>query len=76
MPGRSRPGGSFSPHGYVWAARVSTIALQAVVPAALGYWADTAWGTKPWLLIVGAALGLVLLMRDVIKLSRPGGPKV
>jgi F0F1-type ATP synthase assembly protein I len=26
----------------------------------LGYWADQHWGTDPWLLLVGAILGIVV----------------
>jgi F0F1-type ATP synthase assembly protein I len=42
-----------------------------VLPAGLGYWADRSWGTSPWLLIVGGALGFAFLMYEVVKLAKP-----
>lgn len=59
--------------GYLWASRASTIAMSAVVPAGLGYWADRWWGTSPWLLITGAGLGFVLMLRDLIRLTNTPG---
>jgi F0F1-type ATP synthase assembly protein I len=57
--------------GYVWASRVTTIALQAVIPAGLGYWLDQRWGTFPWLLVIGAGLGLAIMLRELIRLTTP-----
>lgn len=61
--------------GYMWATRASSIALTAVVPAGLGYWLDQRWGTTPWLLIVGAGLGLTVMLVDLIKLTQPRPPR-
>jgi F0F1-type ATP synthase assembly protein I len=66
-----RQDGPHPAQAYVWASRASALAGQAVVPVLLGYWADSRWGTGPWLLIVGGALGFVLLMFNVIRLSQP-----
>lgn len=55
--------------GYVWATRISSIALQAVVPAVVGYWLDGRWGTFPWLLVVGSAVGLVILIRELLRIT-------
>lgn len=66
-PSHSRQG--HSQQGYVWAARASQVAMAAVVPPVLGLWADRSWGTSPWLLCVGAGLGFLLLMMDVIRLT-------
>jgi len=68
-----RQDGPHPAQAYVWASRVSTLAGEAVVPAVLGYWADSHWGTSPWLVIVGGALGFALLMYEVVRLSKPKG---
>ncbi|MDX1968706.1 MAG: hypothetical protein SFV23_16135 [Planctomycetaceae bacterium] len=59
---------------YLWAARATNIAMLGVVPALLGLWADSAWGTKPWLVAAGGLLGFVLLMVEVLKLGA-GDPR-
>ena len=57
--------------GYMWATRATSIALQAVIPAGLGYWLDHWWGTAPWLLIVGTVLGFVSMMTELIAFTKP-----
>jgi ATP synthase protein I len=57
--------------GYMWASRAMTIAMQAVVPAALGYWLDRWWGTAPWLVILGTVLGFACMLMDLIRLTQP-----
>jgi F0F1-type ATP synthase assembly protein I len=37
-----------------------TFAVAIVGGAWLGHWADQHWGTSPWLLLVGAILGIVV----------------
>lgn len=44
----------------MWATRITSLSMEMVVPALLGLWADQSWGTTPWLLILGACLGLLL----------------
>ena len=56
--------------GYMWASRVTSISLQAVIPAGIGYWLDGRWGTSPWLLIVGTVIGFASMMRELIKFSQ------
>lgn len=55
---------------YVWASRASSIGWSAVIPIALGYWGDRSWGTTPWLVIVGACVGFVAMMQQLMWLSR------
>ncbi|OYW23912.1 MAG: hypothetical protein B7Z55_03070 [Planctomycetales bacterium 12-60-4] len=69
MTGRGTDRRPSAAQGYVWAARATNIALQGVVPALLGLWADSAWGTKPWFLAAGGLLGFVLLMVEVLRLG-------
>jgi F0F1-type ATP synthase assembly protein I len=61
--------------GYLWATRASSIALTAVVPAVLGYWLDRQWNTSPWLVIVGAGLGLAGMISELMALTRPRSRK-
>ena len=37
-----------------------TFVVTAGGGAWLGYWADQRWGTAPWLLLVGAVLGIAV----------------
>jgi F0F1-type ATP synthase assembly protein I len=34
--------------------------IPVLAGALLGYWADGRFGTRPWLLVAGAAVGMVL----------------
>jgi F0F1-type ATP synthase assembly protein I len=57
------------------------LGIELVAPILLGVfvgrWLDGRWGTKPWLLVVGAVLGLVLgfysFLRSVLPV-RKGTP--
>jgi len=71
MTDPQKTGRSGRDQGYVWASRATNVAAVGVVPPALGYWADQSWGTFPWLLILGGALGFLMLMLEVQRLSRP-----
>ena len=63
-----------------WVSRITTISLEMVLPALLGYWADQWLGTKPLFLVLGVIAGFILGMWDLVKLaatppgneSRPG----
>lgn len=66
--GRSSPA-----RGYALAMQASSIAIQMVTPAALGYWADSAWGTRPWLLIVGVFLGFGVALLEIVDLAKRSG---
>jgi F0F1-type ATP synthase assembly protein I len=71
---RPRPDVSNLAQAYARASRVGSIAIGAVLPAGLGYWADSRWGTSPWLVGLGGALGFAFLMYEVMKLTKPKGP--
>jgi F0F1-type ATP synthase assembly protein I len=36
----------------------TTLAVTVLAGLGLGYWADQRFGTKPWLLLLGACLGI------------------
>lgn len=51
--------------------KYTTVGLQFVLvllaPLGLGYWADTYFGTLPWLTLVGFALGAAAAMTSIIR---------
>lgn len=56
------------------ASTVTTIALEMVVPALLGFWIDRKLGIAPLLTSIGAALGLFVGIRSLMYLTRPKPP--
>jgi F0F1-type ATP synthase assembly protein I len=62
--------------GIELASRVTTIALEFVIPTVLGYGFDYWLGTIPWATIVGLVLGFALGCWQIRRLARalPGGP--
>ena len=44
--------------GWQWASRITNVSLTVIVPIALGWWGDRHWGIGPWLMIVGAVVGM------------------
>lgn len=40
-----------------WGSMASTMTIEVVIWAGLGYLGDRQWGTSPWLLVVGISLG-------------------
>jgi F0F1-type ATP synthase assembly protein I len=53
-----------------FAAMGLTAALIVAVGVVLGLWADHAWGTDPWGLLIGIALGTVAAVVSVVKQVR------
>ncbi len=47
-----------------------TVAIIIAVGVVLGIWADHAWGTAPWGLLIGIALGTVAAVVSVVKQVR------
>lgn len=44
--------------------------VPAVIFVGLGLWADLSWGTKPWLTVLGAVIGLaagIMLIRQQLR---------
>ena len=58
-----------------WVSRISSISLEMVLPVGLGYWLDRRWGTEPWLVSVGACLGMLVAMISLVGLSRQANSK-
>ena len=53
------------------AAASYTLVGGIILLGGLGYYLDGRWGTAPWLLITGLALGMVVGFYEVVKASRP-----
>jgi F0F1-type ATP synthase assembly protein I len=43
-----------------WAHLVTSIGIELVAPIAVGAWLDIKYQTKPWLMIVGVLVGVIL----------------
>ena len=65
-----RDGRSAMARGYVVASRVTSIGIQMAIPPAIGWWADEKFKTSPWLVILGAVLGFVISMLELVKLAK------
>ena len=72
MPNSSNGGGPPLVRAMQWVSTITSLGFMMVLPAALGYWLDTLWGTEPWLLVLGALLGFVLGMWELLKLAKTG----
>ena len=53
--------------------RVTTVGLEMVLPAVLGYFLDQRWGTEPWLVVTGATLGFIVGFRHLLAMAKPPG---
>ncbi len=58
--------------GFVWAARITSLGLEMVIPAVFGQWLDGFWGTSPWLLIAGAGIGIITGIIHLLKIATAG----
>lgn len=70
-----RDGRSASARGYVLANRATAIGMQMALPPALGWWADSKFNTSPWLLCLGAVLGFVASLLQLIQLASDSNDK-
>lgn len=52
-----------------WVNRLTTISIEMVLPAVLGYWGDKRWGTRPLLVAIGALLGFSIAMWHLLKIA-------
>jgi hypothetical protein len=59
---------------FEWVSKITTVALEMVLPGILGTWLDRRWGTK-FLALVGFALGLVVGIWHLLILTGTGNSK-
>jgi hypothetical protein len=60
--------------GYYWCARVTTMGLEFVIPAMLGFGLDRWLKTSPWITVIGAFFGLGLFTSQVFRLAKELAP--
>lgn len=53
-----------------WASRVTTLALEFVLPTLAGRWLDGRLGSRPVGMIVGAILGFVVGMLHLLQIAK------
>jgi uncharacterized protein YqgC (DUF456 family) len=61
-----------------WVAKITTVALEMVLPTVGGAYLDRRWGTRYWALVglvVGVTVGLWHLLQLTRDASRPGKDK-
>lgn len=46
------------------------IGLSVAFGAGLGFWADTAWGTKPWGTLIGLVIGIAHSVKLIVMMSK------
>ena len=51
-----------------WVSRITTVALEMVLPGLLGMWADNRWGTS-YLVLLGFGFGVTLGIWHLIKMT-------
>jgi F0F1-type ATP synthase assembly protein I len=56
-----------------WATQITTIAMEMVVPAILGWWLDQKLGTRPALVTAGGAIGLFLGLVHLLRVAKSAG---
>ena len=60
--------------GLEWSSRITTVALEMVVPALVGYWIDLKLGTRLVFLVSGTVLGFVTGLMSLLRMTRPVKP--
>ena len=65
--GRSGGFGRRGAKAYQWTLEA---AISVPIAMGLGYWADTRFGTSPWLLFVGVVIGFGALVRGLLRIRR------
>ena len=71
---QDRDGRHAMARGYVLASRVMSIGFQMIIPVGLGWWADSAWKTTPWLMLLGVVVGFSVAMMELVQLARESAP--
>ena len=75
MSGQPNRGGPPLVEAMQWVSKITTVSLEMVLPAALGFWLDQKWGTDPWLVVLGAVLGFTVSMMHLLQMVGVTGIK-
>lgn len=67
-----KPRNDYSPFvlAIEWSSRITTIALEMVVPTLLGYWLDRRLGSGVVFLLVGVVVGFSVALLSLLRLAR------
>ena len=67
----NEPQPKLSPIGIAmgWVAKITTVALEMVLPAAAGAWADDRWGTS-YLALLGLAVGVTVGIWHLVQMTK------
>lgn len=57
--------------GLEWSSRITTVALEMVVPSLVGYWLDQKLGTRLLFLILGTVTGFAIGLFSLLRMTRP-----
>ncbi len=57
-----------------WVSKITTVALEMVLPGIGGQWLDERWGTN-FLALLGFALGLTVGLMHLIQMTKRFGPQ-
>ena len=71
-PNSETPFNGYSPlaKGYMLGTMVLTAAIQMVLPIIGGSWLDKRWGTAPLFALLGIALGLLLMITQLLRIIK------
>jgi F0F1-type ATP synthase assembly protein I len=58
-----------------WVGRIAAVAFEMVLPGLAGKWLDERWGSGPWLMIVGFALGMTAAMYHLLAMTAADNKK-
>lgn len=56
--------------GVQWSSRITSIALEMVLPAVLGIWIDSKLGTEILFTVLGGILGMSAAMMHLLRISK------
>lgn len=56
---------------FAWSTQITTVALEMVLPAAIGYWLDQRLGTVVVFVILGAILGMAASLTHLLQMTSP-----
>lgn len=59
---------------WAWSSRITSVALEMVLPGVLGYWIDQKLGTVMVFLLLGVILGMTGGLIHLVKMVQPPKP--
>jgi F0F1-type ATP synthase assembly protein I len=72
---KSPPDQSVIAEAIAWSSRITTVALEMVIPGAVGYWVDQRLGTVAVFLILGVVIGMTTGLMHLLRMASPPSPR-